>query len=257
MAQDTNSKAETAAEKAYADAASNTASASKVAEAVKADGPKPEPKVEAIAEAVKAPAKEAAPKKAVARKAVVKKTAAKKAAAKKVPVRKAAPRKVAARTKAPVITTPKIDQLKETIMATNSAKTTKNLTADVQERAKAAYAKGSEYAAEMGDFTKANLEAVVESGKILASGMQDMGRGELEAAKGAFETVTADMKDFAAIKSPTELFQLQGKIARRNFDAVVAHVSQNAEKSMKLANDAFAPISSRMSVAAERFTKAA
>ena len=61
----------------------------------------------------------------------------------------------------------------------------------------------------------------------------------------------------AAIKSPTELFQLQGKIMRRNFDTLVATGSKNTEAVMKLANDAFAPISGRVSLAAEKLAKVA
>ena len=48
--------------------------------------------------------------------------------------------------------------------------------ADLQGRAKTAYDKGTELASDMGEFNKANVEAVVESGKILAAGMQDMGK---------------------------------------------------------------------------------
>ena len=59
------------------------------------------------------------------------------------------------------------------------------------------------------------------------------------------------------IKSPTELFQLQGKIMRRNFDMMVATGSKNTEAAMKLANDAFAPISGRVSLAAEKLAKVA
>ena len=58
-------------------------------------------------------------------------------------------------------------------------------------------------------------------------------------------------------KSPTELFQLQGKIMRRNFDTMVSSTSKNAEKAMKLSNDVFAPLSARMNVAAEKMSKVA
>ncbi|MEC7400037.1 MAG: phasin family protein, partial [Pseudomonadota bacterium] len=90
-----------------------------------------------------------------------------------------------------------------------------------------------------------------------ASGMQDMGRTYVEEAKTAAETVQDDVKKMAAIKSPTEFFQLQGEIARRNFDAMVATTSKNTEMMMKLVNEAFAPISTRASVATEKFSKAA
>lgn len=128
---------------------------------------------------------------------------------------------------------------------------------EFQARAKAAYEKGSEALTEATEFTKGNVEAVVESSKVLASGAQEFGKTYVEEARNAYETLTADLKELAAVKSPTELFQLQGKIARRNFDALVASSSKNAEAAIKLANEAFAPISGRVNAAAEKLTRAA
>ena len=252
MAAQADQKSDTAAEKAYADAAEKV-SVKKVAEAVEAD--KPVAKIDAAVAA-----EQAAPVKSV-KPAAKRKPAAKKAGSKAKPnPKKAAPKVAAATSKLP------ISELKDKIMAT-AQKTEKTATdftqsvkeaaADAQTRAKAAYDKLQAYTGEMTEFSKGNVEAIVESGRILGAGMQDMARGEFEAAKGAFETVTADLKAMAAVKSPTELFKLQGEIARRNFDAAVARYSKNAEVSMKLANDAFAPISNRMSLATEKFTKAA
>lgn len=266
---DSQTKIDAAAEKAFAEAAEK-----KTAEAVKAapkavEAPKVEPVVtEAVAVPAATPAAKPAAKKVVAKKAVAKKAAAKKVTAKKkaAPAKKpVAAKKIKAAPKkaAPVKTTP-ISKLKDTIMATaKTAKTTdytakaKELAADVQTRAKAAYDKGAEVTAEVVEFQKGNLEALVESGKILAAGVQDMGRTYVEEAKVAVETVQADVKKVAAVKSPTELFQLQGEIARRNFDALVSATSKNTEAFLKLANEAFAPVSSRVSLAAEKFSKAA
>lgn len=256
------SKIDAAAEKAYAEAAAkkaetktaakdeakNDVSVKAIAKAVEADAPKAKKAAPAKKTAVKKKpaAKKAAPAKKVAKKTVAKKTA-KKAPAKKKPAAKTT-------TKSPA---------KETIMtkaqnkATDYTAQVKEGFADLQTRAKTAYDKGQEIAAEMGEFTKGNVEAVVESGKILAAGMQDMGKAYVEDAKGAVETVTADVKEVAAVKSPTEFVQLQTKIASRNFDATVAAVSKNTEAWVKLANDAFAPLSSRMSVAMDKVRKAA
>ena len=140
---------------------------------------------------------------------------------------------------------------------TDYTATAKDMAAQMQTRAKAAFEKGGEMTSQVTDFHKGNIEALVESGKILASGMQDMGRTYVEEAKTAADTVQDDVKKMAAIKSPTEFFQLQGEIARRNFDAMVATTSKNTEMMMKLVNEAFAPISSRASVATEKFSKAA
>jgi hypothetical protein len=156
---------------------------------------------------------------------------------------------------------PTLTELKEKIMAT--AKTpdfTKPVTdavAEIQSKAKAAYEKGTETLSEATEFAKGNVEAIVESGKIFAAGAQDLGKTYVDEAKSAYETLTADLKEIAAIKSPTELFQLQGKIARRNFDAFVATSSKNTEAFVKLANDSFAPISGRVTLATEKLAKVA
>jgi phasin family protein len=156
---------------------------------------------------------------------------------------------------------PTITELKEKIMATaktpDFTKPVTDVVAEIQTKAKAAYEKGTETFAEATEFAKGNVEALVESGKIYAAGVQDLGKGYVEEAKSAYETLTADLKEIAAIKSPTELFQLQGKIARRNFDALVATSSKNTEAFVKLANESFAPISGRVNLAAEKLAKVA
>ncbi len=154
---------------------------------------------------------------------------------------------------------PSIAELKEKIMAT-AKKTTPDYTKllkDVQGKAKAAYAKGGAVAGEVVTFSKGNVEAVVASGKILANGSKALGKDYIAESKGAFETLTGDLKSLAAVKSPTELFQLQGKLARRNFDAAVAFSSKSSESLVKLANEAFAPISNRVSIAVDKVSKAA
>lgn len=256
MADQAKSKIDAAAEQAYAEAAAaKNVSEKAVAKAVVADAPKAKARPAAVKKAVKAPAKKKPAKKAAAKKAAPKKIAAKKAAPKKKV--KAAAKKVAKPTKA-------IVQAKDTIMATakkaqntDFTKTAKEALADAQTRAKTAFAKTGELASEVTEFNKGNVEAVVESGKIFFAGMQDMGREQIAATKSVVETVQGDFKKVAAVKSPTELVQLQGEFARRNFDAAVSFGSKNTEALFKLYNDAFAPLSSRMSVAAEKIRKAA
>jgi phasin family protein len=250
-------KIDAAAEKAYAEASAKAVEAPKVEKA---------PVTAAVkkAAAPKKPAAKPAAKKVAVKKPATKKVAAKKIAAPKkpAPVKQAAPKakKPAAATKTnPVI------KLKDTIMATakntDIAATAKDMLADVQTRAKTAattaYAKTTVLAGEAGEFGKANVEAVVESGKIFFAGAQEIVKSDIETGKTVIETVTEDAKKVAAIKSPTELMQLQGEIARRNFDALVSFGSKRTEAWVKLYNDAFAPISNRVSVAAEKISKAA
>lgn len=247
---ETQSKIDAAAEKAFAEAAEKKTAA---ATAKPAAEPAPMAKATSTPVSKPTPAPNKAPKKAV-KKAVARKVA-------KPVARKLLATKPAATAAAKPKTT--ITQLKDKIMATTNTKTAdfaataKDAVAGLQARAKAAYDKGTEMTAEVTAFHKGNFDALVESGKVLAAGMQDLGRSAVEDAKAAAETVTEDVKAIAAVKSPTELFQLQGEIARRNLDSLVARTSKNAEVMMKLANDMFAPISSRASVAMERVSKAA
>lgn len=152
-------------------------------------------------------------------------------------------------------TAPNADNVKQINDTVNNTMTT--AMSEIQTRAKAAYEKGTETAGEVTEFAKGNVEAVVESTKIFAAGVQDLGRTYVEEARTAYETMSADVKEMAAIKSPTELFQLQGKIVRRNLDAMIATSSKNTEALMKLANEAFAPLTGRVNVAAEKLTKGA
>ena len=244
-------KIDAAAEKAYAEASAKAAEAPKSEEA---------PAVNTPAAPKKAPvARKAAPAKKAAAKTVKKKTATKTAPVKKPALAK----KAAAKTSKPAIAakTNPVIKLKDTIMATakntDITATAKEVIADVQTRAKTAYAQSTVLASEATEFTKANVEAVVESGKIFFNGAQELLKDNVETGKTVIETVTKDAKKVAAVKSPTELFQLQGEIARRNFDAVVAYGSKRTEAWVKLYNDAFAPISNRVSVAAEKIKTAA
>lgn len=248
-------KIDAAAEKAFADVSAKAADAPKVDAA---------PAAKAIAAPTTPPAaKKAAPAKKVAAKTVRKTAAKKKSATATSGAKKPALAKKAA-TKVSKPAAPKTNpviKLKDTIMATakntDITATAKEVLADVQTRAKTAAAKGTVLASEATEFTKANVEAVVESGKIFFAGAQELLKDNVETGKTVIETVTEDAKKVAAIKSPTELFQLQGEIARRNFDAMVSYGSKRTEAWVKLYNEAFAPISNRVSVAVEKVKTAA
>ena len=283
MAESTD-KAADSAEKAYAAAAeakpeapatkAEPATESVTAPVAKAPVEKPVAAEPAPKQA--APASKPAPRKAAKRKAPVKQAAAKPVAAKVVapartvaktaPAKSSKPRRAATPRVKPAAATrtktvPSITQLKEKIMATaktqDFSKPFADAMSEVQTKAKAAYEKSTAYAGEMTDFAKGNVEAFVESGKILSTGMQDVSKTVVEEAKSAFETATADMKEMASVKSPTELFQLQGKLARRNLETMVAFSSKTGDMMMKLYAEAFAPLSGRVSLAAEKLTKAA
>ncbi|WP_260924583.1 phasin family protein [Novosphingobium sp. 9] len=133
----------------------------------------------------------------------------------------------------------------------------KDAMSDAQTKAKAAFEKGTEVLGEVSDFTKGNVEAVIESGKIFAEGMQGMGSSLVSESRASFEAMTGDIKELAAAKSPTDFFKLQGDMMRKNFDSAVATGSKNSEAMLKLMSDVMAPISGRFSLAMEKVRTAA
>ena len=219
-----------------------------------------------VAIAKSAPAK-SAPAKLIAKPAKV----AVKAAAKPVVVAKAkTARKVAKTAVKPVskklVSKPAnlITKLKETTMATTIKTTTEDFSSkiqgamkDAQDKAKTAFEKSQSAMGEMNSFSKGNLEAMVETGKVLASGMQSMGKNYVEEVKSAISTMQSDAKELTSVKSPKEFVEMQSKLMRKYFDGVVAYNSKSAETALKLANEAFQPISSRVSLAVEKVRKAA
>lgn len=217
----------------------------------------------------KAPVKAAPARPAAARVAV---KPARKIAVAKAPALKPALRKApapAAPAKTSTVTThknnsvgiPSLSQLKEKLMAktipTDFAAPFQTAFSDIQEKAKTAYEKSTEALGEANDFAKGNVEALVESGKVLASGLQELGSTVVADGKSAFEAITADVKELASVKSPTEFFQLQSALFRKSFDGAVAQASKNTEAMMKLANEVISPISTRVSLAVEKVSKAA
>ena len=272
-----------AAEKAYAEASEKAVIAKPAASApaaspaaapvaVKAVAPVAAPvaaKVEAAAKpapaklAVKRVAKSVTAKTKPARKikAAAKVVAKPVIAAKAKPVRKA-PVKLAKPVSKPVPTL--LTKLKDTTMATTAKKTAEDFSSkiqdamkDAQDRAKTALAKSQVALGDVNEFSKGNLEALVETGKVLASGIQTMGKSYVAEVKSSFETMQADAKELTSVKSPKEFVELQSKLMRKYFDGVVAYNSKSAEAALKLANEAFQPISSRVSLAVEKVRKAA
>jgi hypothetical protein len=148
---------------------------------------------------------------------------------------------------------------KEKTMETNAkfAEGIQKVVAGAQSKAKLAAAKGSNLLGEAGEFTKGNVEAVAASGKILAEGLQAIGKQFVAEGRDTFEMVTGEVKELAAVRSPSQLLKVQSDIARKNLDAALSLGSKNSEAMLKLASGVMAPIVGRFSLAAEKVRKTA
>ena len=127
---------------------------------------------------------------------------------------------------------------------------------DANGRAKAAVEKGQKLVEEFTDLAKGNVEALVESSKIAARGVETLGQEAADYGRRSFEEASAALKSFAEVKSPTDFFKLQGDFARSAFDSWVAESSKASEAVIKLAGDVAEPITTRYSIAADRVKSA-
>ena len=92
-----------------------------------------------------------------------------------------------------------------------------------------------------------------EPPKIAASGTQSIGQELVAKSRDSMEQTANTVRTFAEAKSPTELLQLQSDFARQSFDRAVAESSKLTESLVKLAGEAFQPLSNRATANAERF----
>ena len=129
------------------------------------------------------------------------------------------------------------------------------LFAEAGSRGQEALEKSRAVAEELAELTRANVEAVVEAGKIAATGAKSVGEEALQRTRDGLEQNVAEFKSLAQAASSTEFFQLQSEIVRSNFDRVVASLSQLTESTVKLAGEAVQPLSNRAAVNAEKINE--
>jgi phasin family protein len=111
--------------------------------------------------------------------------------------------------------------------------------------------------ADMSEFNKGNVEALVESSKIAAKAFETIGQEAAEYSRKSFESATAALKSLSSVKSPTEFMKLHSDYVRQSFDALVTESSKATETMLKVAGEISQPISNRIAVAAEKIKIAA
>lgn len=120
------------------------------------------------------------------------------------------------------------------------------------ERSQQLVAKSQKAAEEVTELAKANIEALVEAGRIAAGGVKSIGQDVLASGREGIEQASDAVKTLAEAKSPTEFFQIQSELARASFDRFVAESSKLTERVVKLAGEAAQPLQNRASLNANR-----
>ena len=110
-------------------------------------------------------------------------------------------------------------------------------------------------AEELADVTRANVDALVEASKIATSGAQSIGQQVLAKGRDNVDHAANAVRALAEAKTPAEVLQVQSDFFRGAFDRLVEESAALTESLVKVAGEAFEPISTRTSLNVERFNE--
>lgn len=102
-----------------------------------------------------------------------------------------------------------------------------------------------------------NLEAVTETGSVLARGLQDLSREWFGLVQDRVQKNVAGMTRLAQCRSLPDLAAVQSDLMRDNMQQVIDGTRQIAERSAEIANEAAQKIGAASKPSADRFPHAA
>ncbi len=136
--------------------------------------------------------------------------------------------------------------------AAETSDTANEMFHDMQGKAKAAFEKSGDVMKDVVEFHKANLEAVVESGKLAAKGSQTAMQNAVDYGKKNWEATTAHAKTVSGVRAPADFVKAQSEFARSQFDAMIAEFTKSSEFTMKMMGEVMQPIQNRAAAVAEQ-----
>ncbi|HEY4043798.1 MAG TPA: TIGR01841 family phasin [Rhodopila sp.] len=126
-----------------------------------------------------------------------------------------------------------------------------------QAKVKEGVEKAMKTAEEIVAFNQGNIEAIMKSSQIWATGVQDLSKHLAAAAQASLDEGMSAFKALASVKSLKDAFELQSSFARAALEKSLTESGKLTDASFKLTEQALAPITARVTVAVEKFAKAA
>lgn len=122
-------------------------------------------------------------------------------------------------------------------------------------QAQDAAAKLARAAEEAAEFGRGNVEAFTRAAQVYFTGVQDLGRQMMASAQGLSDHALEGAKALTAAKSLKEVTDLQASLARTAFEKSLADANALRSQMTKLTEEAFAPLTARVTVATEKFSR--
>jgi len=106
-------------------------------------------------------------------------------------------------------------------------------------------------------FGKGNLEAMTQSSQIWTAGIKDIAEKATATMQSSFQETMDAFKALTSVKSLKEAMEMQSAMARSAMEKTMSVQTSLTEASLKLSEQAMAPIAARVTAAVETFAKAA
>lgn len=103
--------------------------------------------------------------------------------------------------------------------------------------------------------TKENIEAVVKASQTLTAGLQEIGKSVYGLTQQAVEDSVAAGRQILATKSLRDAVDLQSALAKNHLDRVLSESTRLGDQTVKLFEEAFAPVQARVNAAVDRLVK--
>lgn len=105
-------------------------------------------------------------------------------------------------------------------------------------------------------FGQGNIEAYMKASQIWTTGVQDLSKQFAATAQASFNDSMATFKAMSSVKSVKDAVELQTALARSTIEKSLAESGKLTDASLKLTEQAMAPISARVAMAVDTFSKA-
>lgn len=157
----------------------------------------------------------------------------------------------------------KITDTIETIQGTSAAKLSDGMAQasagleETQAKLKDGMDKAMRTAEEMVAFSQGNIEALTRFTQIWTAGVQDITKQLAATAQASFEETVTVLKSLGTVKSLKEAIDLQSSLTRSALEKAMTQSGKLTDASLKLTEQAMAPLTERMNLAVQKFGKAA
>jgi phasin family protein len=111
-------------------------------------------------------------------------------------------------------------------------------------------------AGDAAEFGRGNVEALTKATQAYVAGVQDLGRQTFALMQGLTDHAIEGAKALAAVKSIQEAAQIQANYTRAAIEKSVNESAKLGENALKLAEQSFAPLTARVTLAVEKFGRA-